>query len=51
MNQADLIARLKGTEDGPVLGLTGHMDVVLPGEIEWQHDPFVKLVQRVSSKN
>jgi len=39
-NQANLIARLKGQEDGPVLGLTGHMDVVPPGEIEWQHDPF-----------
>ncbi|GEL77626.1 hypothetical protein [Tenuibacillus multivorans] len=27
-NRANLIAHLKGEEDGPVLGLTGHMDVV-----------------------
>ncbi len=39
-NRANLIARLKGEEDGPVLGLTGHMDVVPTGEIEWEHDPF-----------
>ncbi|QKY68419.1 ArgE/DapE family deacylase [Lentibacillus sp. CBA3610] len=39
-NRANLIARLKGEEDGPILGLTGHMDVVPPGEIEWEHDPF-----------
>lgn len=39
-NRTNLIARLKGKEDGPVLGLTGHMDVVPPGEIEWEHEPF-----------
>ncbi|RLL40713.1 M20 family peptidase [Oceanobacillus piezotolerans] len=40
VNRANLIARIKGEEDGPVLGLTGHMDVVPTGEIEWEHDPF-----------
>ncbi|ASK60728.1 acetylornithine deacetylase [Virgibacillus phasianinus] len=39
-NRANLIAHLKGEEDGPVLGLTGHMDVVPTGENEWEHDPF-----------
>ncbi|MFC7393451.1 ArgE/DapE family deacylase [Scopulibacillus cellulosilyticus] len=41
-NRTNLIARLKGTNspDGPTLGLTGHMDVVPPGEIDWEHDPF-----------
>ncbi|WP_077325268.1 M20/M25/M40 family metallo-hydrolase [Virgibacillus siamensis] len=39
-NRSNLIARLKGEQDGPVLGLTGHMDVVPPGDIEWEHDPF-----------
>ncbi|MGM9921742.1 MAG: ArgE/DapE family deacylase [Bhargavaea sp.] len=39
-NRANLIARLKGSAAGPVLGLTGHMDVVPPGEIEWTYDPF-----------
>ncbi|WP_239984606.1 M20/M25/M40 family metallo-hydrolase [Lentibacillus sediminis] len=39
-NRTNLIAHLKGKEEGPVLGLTGHMDVVPPGEIDWEHDPF-----------
>ncbi|HLS07520.1 ArgE/DapE family deacylase [Lentibacillus sp.] len=39
-NRANLIAYLRGETDGPVLGLTGHMDVVPPGENEWEHDPF-----------
>jgi len=39
-NRTNLIARLKGEESGPVLGLTGHMDVVPTGENEWEHDPF-----------
>ncbi|WP_010529158.1 ArgE/DapE family deacylase [Lentibacillus jeotgali] len=39
-NRANLIARLKGEEDGSVLGLTGHMDVVPTGEVKWEHDPF-----------
>ncbi|SDH25126.1 succinyl-diaminopimelate desuccinylase [Alteribacillus persepolensis] len=39
-NRANLIARVTGEQDGPVLGLTGHMDVVPIGENEWEHDPF-----------
>jgi len=39
-NRTNLIARLKGDTEGPVLGLTGHMDVVRIGENEWEHDPF-----------
>lgn len=39
-NRASLIAYLKGEKNGPELGLTGHMDVVPPGENEWEHDPF-----------
>ncbi|MFD1707717.1 ArgE/DapE family deacylase [Siminovitchia sediminis] len=39
-NRTNLIARLMGENSGPVLGLTGHMDVVPTGEIEWEHDPF-----------
>ncbi|WKA59803.1 M20 family metallopeptidase [Planococcus shenhongbingii] len=39
-NRANLIAHIKGEEEGPALGFTGHMDVVPTGEIEWEHDPF-----------
>ncbi|MFD1360910.1 ArgE/DapE family deacylase [Lentibacillus salinarum] len=39
-NRTNLIAHLRGDKDGPVLGLTGHMDVVPPGENEWEHNPF-----------
>lgn len=47
-NRTNLIARLKGEHDGPVLGLTGHMDVVPPGESEWSYDPFA--AQEVEGK-
>jgi len=39
-NRSNLITHLKGEKDGPTLGLTGHMDVVPPGKIEWDYDPF-----------
>lgn len=35
-----LIATLKGAEEGPVLGLSGHMDVVPVGEVAWDEEPF-----------
>lgn len=36
----NLIARLKGREPGPVLGLLSHVDTVLATPSEWQRDPW-----------
>ena len=36
----NLVARLRGHEDGPVLGLLSHVDTVLAKPHEWQHDPW-----------
>ena len=36
----NLVARLRGRADGPVLGLLSHMDTVLATPSEWQHDPW-----------
>lgn len=36
----NLIATLEGSEPGPTLGFTGHMDTVPVGEVEWDYDPF-----------
>jgi len=36
----NLVARLKGRAEGPVLGLLSHMDTVLATPSEWQHDPW-----------
>lgn len=38
--RASVLARLKGSGDGPALLYTGHLDVVPVGAEEWQHDPF-----------
>ncbi|MFC7392221.1 ArgE/DapE family deacylase [Scopulibacillus cellulosilyticus] len=39
--RVNLIAYLKGTSgSGRVLGFSGHMDVVPPGDVTWKHDPF-----------
>ncbi|EOH97047.1 ArgE/DapE family peptidase [Enterococcus moraviensis ATCC BAA-383] len=38
-----LVATLKGSETGPVLGFSGHMDVVPVGEIPWEEDPFAAI--------
>ncbi|WP_314064062.1 ArgE/DapE family deacylase [uncultured Vagococcus sp.] len=35
-----LIVTLKGSHPGPVLGFSGHMDVVPVGEVPWTHGPF-----------
>ncbi|MGM0125510.1 succinyl-diaminopimelate desuccinylase [Enterococcus sp. AZ194] len=37
-----LVATLSGGE-GPVLGFSGHMDVVPVGEIPWEDDPFAAI--------
>lgn len=36
----NLVARLRGAEDGPTLGLLGHVDTVLANPAEWTHDPW-----------
>ena len=36
----NLIARLRGTADGPSLGLLSHVDTVLAKAHEWDHDPW-----------
>lgn len=38
-----LVATLTGNEVGPVLGFSGHMDVVPVGEIPWANDPFAAI--------
>jgi len=38
--RANLVARIRGTGDGPSLALLSHTDVVLADAREWQHDPF-----------
>lgn len=38
--RSNLIATLNGSTTGKVLGFTGHMDVVPPGQMEWEYDPF-----------
>jgi acetylornithine deacetylase/succinyl-diaminopimelate desuccinylase-like protein len=36
----NLVARLKGEEDGPTLCYLGHLDTVLADAREWTHDPW-----------
>ncbi len=36
----NLIARLRGLEDGPTLCYLGHVDTVLADPAEWTHDPW-----------
>jgi acetylornithine deacetylase/succinyl-diaminopimelate desuccinylase-like protein len=36
----NLVARLPGTQDGPVVGYLGHVDTVLADAGDWQHDPW-----------
>ena len=36
----NLVARLRGAADGPVLGLLSHVDTVLADPAEWRHDPW-----------
>lgn len=39
-NRANLVFKIKGSEEGPSLMATGHLDTVPPGSQPWQHDPF-----------
>jgi acetylornithine deacetylase/succinyl-diaminopimelate desuccinylase-like protein len=36
----NLVARLRGAEDGPALGYLSHADTVLADPAEWAHDPW-----------
>src|SRR4051794_27374380 len=36
----NLVARLRGVEDGPALGFLGHVDTVLATADEWTHGPW-----------
>jgi acetylornithine deacetylase/succinyl-diaminopimelate desuccinylase-like protein len=36
----NLVARLRGRSDGPVLCLLSHVDTVLATPAEWEHDPW-----------
>jgi acetylornithine deacetylase/succinyl-diaminopimelate desuccinylase-like protein len=36
----NLVARLRGASDGPVLALLSHVDTVLADPSEWAHDPW-----------
>jgi acetylornithine deacetylase/succinyl-diaminopimelate desuccinylase-like protein len=38
--RANLVARLRGEEPGPVLGYLSHMDTVLASPEDWQRDPW-----------
>ncbi|MCD8198790.1 MAG: M20 family metallopeptidase [Phascolarctobacterium sp.] len=39
-DRANLIAHLPGEKHSPVFLITGHIDTVPVGGIQWQHDPF-----------
>jgi acetylornithine deacetylase/succinyl-diaminopimelate desuccinylase-like protein len=36
----NLVARLRGDADGPVLGYLSHVDTVLADRADWRHDPW-----------
>jgi acetylornithine deacetylase/succinyl-diaminopimelate desuccinylase-like protein len=38
--RANLVARIRGTGDGPSLAMLSHTDVVLADASEWERDPF-----------
>jgi acetylornithine deacetylase/succinyl-diaminopimelate desuccinylase-like protein len=38
--RANLVARIRGSGDGPSLALLSHTDVVLARQQDWQRDPF-----------
>ena len=38
--RANLVARIRGTGDGPSLALLSHTDVVLADHAEWERHPF-----------
>jgi len=45
-DRANLVARIRGTGDGPSLALLGHTDVVPADPAGWQHPPFAGHLDR-----
>jgi succinyl-diaminopimelate desuccinylase len=43
--RAHVVGRLRGEGSVPGLLLSGHLDVVPPGEVPWRHDPFGAVVE------
>jgi acetylornithine deacetylase/succinyl-diaminopimelate desuccinylase-like protein len=43
-DRANLVARIRGSGDGPSLALLGHTDVVYADAADWRHDPFSGIV-------
>lgn len=39
-HRPNLVARLRGQQEGPTLCYLGHVDTVLANPSEWSHDPF-----------
>src|SRR5262245_64828860 len=39
-DRPNLVARLKGRNPGPSLGLLSHVDTVVADPAEWTHDPW-----------
>ncbi|HEU4657375.1 MAG TPA: M20/M25/M40 family metallo-hydrolase [Capillimicrobium sp.] len=39
-DRPNLVARLRGAQDGPTLGLLSHVDTVYATPSEWRHDPW-----------
>jgi acetylornithine deacetylase/succinyl-diaminopimelate desuccinylase-like protein len=39
-HRPNLVARLRGAQEGPTLCYLGHVDTVLANAREWSHDPF-----------
>ncbi len=42
--RANLVARLRGTGEGPSLAFVGHLDVVPADARDWTHPPFAAVV-------
>jgi acetylornithine deacetylase/succinyl-diaminopimelate desuccinylase-like protein len=40
LERPNLVARLRGRAEGPVLGLLSHVDTVLADPAGWRHDPW-----------
>ena len=43
-NRLNLMASLPGSQPGPQLAFTGHLDTVPLGNADWQYDPFGEIV-------
>jgi len=44
-NRANVIGCIKSSRERKALFLNGHLDVVPPGEIPWQHEPFSAVIE------